>query len=98
MKISTTDFGKIKIIGATTTEEYKEYIEKDKALSRRFQTVTVKEPNIETVAKDTLIQDVFNVIYDARTPVAVVEGKRLLGVIIRGVVIEALAKTEEVES
>ena len=43
--------GKIKIIGATTTEEYKEYIEKDKALSRRFQTVTVKEPNIETVLK-----------------------------------------------
>ncbi len=59
---------------------------------------TYLHTDIETVAKDTLIQDVFNVIYDARTPVAVVEGKRLLGVIIRGVVIEALAKTEEVES
>ncbi len=41
--------GKIKIIGATTTEEYKEYIEKDKALSRRFQTVTIKEPDTKTV-------------------------------------------------
>ena len=40
--------GKIKIIGATTTEEYKEYIEKDKALSRRFQTVTIKEPDTKT--------------------------------------------------
>lgn len=41
--------GKIKLIGATTTEEYKEYIEKDKALSRRFQTVTIKEPDTKTV-------------------------------------------------
>lgn len=41
--------GKIKIIGATTTEEYKEYIEKDKALSRRFQTVIIKEPDTKTV-------------------------------------------------
>ena len=40
--------GKIKIIGATTTEEYKQYIEKDKALSRRFQTVTIKEPDTKT--------------------------------------------------
>ena len=36
--------GKLKIIGATTTSEYKEFIEKDKALVRRFQTVVVKEP------------------------------------------------------
>lgn len=41
--------GKIKIIGATTTEEYKEYIAKDKALSRRFQTVNIKEPTKEVV-------------------------------------------------
>jgi ATP-dependent Clp protease ATP-binding subunit ClpA len=39
--------GKIKFIGATTFEEYKKYFEKDKALSRRFQTITVKEPTIE---------------------------------------------------
>ncbi len=37
--------GNIKIIGATTTEEYKKYIKPDKALSRRFQTVVVNEPN-----------------------------------------------------
>ena len=39
--------GKIKLIGATTTNEYRESIEKDKALSRRFQTIIVKEPNNE---------------------------------------------------
>ena len=39
--------GKIKIIGATTTEEYKEFIASDKALSRRFQIINVKEPNRE---------------------------------------------------
>lgn len=55
------------------------------------------QTDIKTVEADTLIQDVFNVIYDARTPVAVVRGERLLGVIIRGVVIEALAKNEEVQ-
>jgi ATP-dependent Clp protease ATP-binding subunit ClpA len=39
--------GKIRFIGATTFEEYKKYFEKDKALSRRFQTIEVKEPSIE---------------------------------------------------
>lgn len=46
--------GKIKIIGATTTEEYKRYIEDDKALARRFQTITVAEPNTEKT-KDILL-------------------------------------------
>ena len=39
--------GKIRCIGATTTEEYKKHFEKDKALERRFQTITIKEPTIE---------------------------------------------------
>ncbi len=39
--------GKIKVIGATTTKEYQDSIEKDKALNRRFQTILVEEPNIE---------------------------------------------------
>ena len=38
--------GKIKVIGATTTSEYKEFIEGDKALSRRFQTVLIEEPSL----------------------------------------------------
>lgn len=39
--------GKIKCIGATTTEEYKKSFEKDKALERRFQIININEPSIE---------------------------------------------------
>lgn len=39
--------GTLKMIGATTIEEYRKYIEKDAALARRFQTVLVEEPTIE---------------------------------------------------
>ena len=42
--------GSLKCIGSTTYEEYKQYIEKDRALSRRFQKVDVEEPSVaETV-------------------------------------------------
>ncbi len=43
--------GKIRCIGATTFEEYKNYFEKDRALSRRFQKVEVKEPTVEETVK-----------------------------------------------
>lgn len=39
--------GKVQIIGATTMDEYKKYIEKDAALSRRFQSVDIPEPTVE---------------------------------------------------
>ena len=39
--------GQLRCIGATTLEDYKKHIEKDKALERRFQSVTVREPEIE---------------------------------------------------
>ena len=39
--------GEIQLIGATTIEEYRKYIEKDPALERRFQPVTVEEPTME---------------------------------------------------
>ncbi len=39
--------GEIMLIGATTTSEYTRFIEKDPALERRFQPITVKEPSIE---------------------------------------------------
>ena len=39
--------GKIKCIGATTTDEYKKHFEKDKALDRRFQIINIEEPSIE---------------------------------------------------
>jgi ATP-dependent Clp protease ATP-binding subunit ClpA len=39
--------GEVRIIGATTLSEYKEYIQEDEALSRRFRTVNVPEPSIQ---------------------------------------------------
>lgn len=42
--------GEIRLIGATTLDEYRKYIEKDSALERRFQAIVVKEPT----AKDTI--------------------------------------------
>ena len=39
--------GELHLIGATTLDEYREYMEKDKALERRFQKVLVKEPDVE---------------------------------------------------
>lgn len=39
--------GLLRLIGATTTSEYRKYIERDQALARRFQPVTVEEPSIE---------------------------------------------------
>ena len=43
--------GELQIIGATTLEEYRKYIEKDAALERRFQPVTVEEPSEEEAYK-----------------------------------------------
>ena len=39
--------GEIQIIGTTTLKEYRKYIEKDSALERRFQPITVEEPNVD---------------------------------------------------
>ena len=47
--------GKLKLIGATTNEEYSRYLEKDKALDRRFQKINIEEPNIEKT-KDILFK------------------------------------------
>ncbi|WP_457626833.1 AAA family ATPase [Persephonella sp.] len=40
--------GELRVIGATTLDEYRKYIEKDPALERRFQPVLVEEPDVET--------------------------------------------------
>lgn len=43
--------GDLKVIASTTWEEYRKYFEKDRALMRRFQRVTVDEPDMETTGK-----------------------------------------------
>jgi ATP-dependent Clp protease ATP-binding subunit ClpB len=39
--------GELRCVGATTIDEYRKYVEKDAALERRFQPVTVGEPTVE---------------------------------------------------
>ena len=39
--------GELQCIGATTLDDYRKYVERDPALERRFQPVTVEEPSIE---------------------------------------------------
>lgn len=43
--------GNIKVVASTTWEEYRKYFEKDRALMRRFQRITVDEPNMETTVQ-----------------------------------------------
>ena len=43
--------GQIQVIGATTTKEYRHHIEKDSALERRFQPITVNEPTVDEAYK-----------------------------------------------
>ena len=52
------------------------------------------DKNVKKIDKDMLVTDIFNLIYDSPTPLAVVENDRLIGVVIRGSVIEALAETD----
>lgn len=40
--------GQIKVVGATTTDEFRKYIESDKAFARRFQTIIVEEPDVDS--------------------------------------------------
>jgi ATP-dependent Clp protease ATP-binding subunit ClpC len=43
--------GKVQVVGATTTDEYRKYVENDKALARRFQPVMIAEPTEEDSVK-----------------------------------------------
>lgn len=69
-------------------------ISADAARSARMNNLPLRkvlDVNMPTIDKETTVNDIFNVIYDAHTPVAVTDNGRLLGVVIRGRVIETLA-------
>ncbi|PJK26512.1 glycine betaine/L-proline ABC transporter ATP-binding protein [Enterococcus mundtii] len=71
----------------------------DQALEARRQKrplIDFLDENVTVIGKDMLVSDIFNIIYDSPTPLAVVDNGKLKGVIIRGSVIEALAATSEV--
>lgn len=57
--------GEIQVIGATTNEEYRKYIEKDQALERRFAKITVEEPNAkETIDMLKVLRDKYEAHHD----------------------------------
>ena len=59
--------GEIKVIGATTLNEYRQYIEKDGALERRFQKVMVEEPSVEdTISILRGIKDKYEIFHGIR--------------------------------
>lgn len=72
-----------------------------KALEARREQLSLKEvidKNVKKIPQDMLVTDIFDVIKDAEAPLAVVDDKdKLLGVVIRGSVIEALAETGDKE-
>lgn len=65
--------------------------------ARRHQEklTDVLEKNVRTISPDMLVTDIFNVIYDSPAPLAVVDHDKLLGVVIRGSVLEALADDDD---
>ena len=71
--------GEIQVIGATTMTEYRKYIEKDSALERRFQPVTVNEPSIaDTVEILKGIKEYYEAYHNIRIPEAVLESAAVL--------------------
>lgn len=76
--------GKVQVIGATTTDEYRKHVESDKALERRFQPVNVPEPSEEDAEKILLgVRKSFEehhhlTIEDAAVKAAVRMGKRYI--------------------
>ena len=65
--------GEVRIIGATTLNEYRKYIEKDSALERRFQPVTVNEPSVsETVKMLEGIKHYYEAFHSIQIPDSVV--------------------------
>ncbi|MBO1099999.1 glycine betaine/L-proline ABC transporter ATP-binding protein [Enterococcus hirae] len=71
----------------------------DQALEARRQKrplIDFLDENVTVIGKDMIVSDIFNIIYDSPTPLAVVDNGKLKGVVIRGSVIEALAESGEV--
>ena len=71
--------GEVQVIGSTTTEEYRKYIEKDAALERRFQPVVVPEPTVEQAIKMLLaIRDKYEAFHRVKIPDSAVEAAVIL--------------------
>lgn len=88
------------LVAVDRKRQLKGIITADAALRARNEKLSLQEvldEQMPTIDKDMLVTDIFNVLYDAKTPLAVVENGKVLGVVIRGSVIEALAETQQGE-
>ncbi|MFB5505206.1 glycine betaine/L-proline ABC transporter ATP-binding protein [Enterococcus faecalis] len=85
------------LLAVDKKRQLKGVVRAEKALEARKNGTSLVEcvdPEIQTIDKDMLVNDIFPLIYDAQTPLAVTDNGKLLGVVIRGSVLEALAETE----
>lgn len=85
------------LLAVDKKRQLKGVVRAEKALEARKNGTSLVEcvdPEIQTIDKDMLVNDIFPLIYDAQTPLAVTDNGKLLGVGIRGSVLEALAETE----
>jgi glycine betaine/proline transport system ATP-binding protein len=77
--------------------QLKGVVRAERALEARKASLPLTDfvdTEITTIDKDMLVNDILPIIYDSPTPVAVTDNNKLLGVVIRGSVLEALAETE----
>ena len=84
------------LVAVDHRRQFQGFISSEDALRARRENIGLRDVMTEmpTVARDMLVADIMPLIYDAPTPLAVVDNGRLLGVIIRGRVLEALSETE----
>ncbi|MFT8543843.1 MAG: glycine betaine/L-proline ABC transporter ATP-binding protein [Leuconostoc falkenbergense] len=85
------------VVAVNRHRQFVGYLSSEAAVSARREKLPLADVVVDmpTVKPDTLISDIMPIIYDAQTPVAVIDDdNRLGGVIIRGAVLKALADTE----
>ncbi|MEE6706010.1 glycine betaine/L-proline ABC transporter ATP-binding protein [Weissella confusa] len=84
------------LVAVDRRRQFQGFISSEDALRARRENIGLRDVMTEmpTVTRDMLVADIMPLIYDAPTPLAVVDNGRLLGVIIRGRVLEALSETE----
>lgn len=87
------------LVAIDRNRQFQGYLSADAAVRARKEKLPLSDVIAEMpqITSDTLISDILPIIYDATTPVAVVDDGRLRGVIIRGLVLEALADVDDTE-
>ncbi|WP_339980542.1 CBS domain-containing protein [Fusobacterium necrophorum] len=73
-----------RLIGSITAENALKAIKEELLLD-------VVENNVISISKDMLVTDIFPLIYNSQTPLAVIENEKVVGVLVKGCIIEALA-------